>query len=267
MEWNLTMPPNSKEISTNETFPRIYGLNVLQDNIIWIWIEGKNAVVVDPAISEPVQVWLKARGLNLCGVLQTHHHIDHIGGTKELLELWPKAEVIASKSDQKRIPFQTISVEDGNILQIFNQNVHVLEVPGHTMTHLAYYCLNSQSGKCEPILFCGDTLFGGGCGRLFEGTPTDMFHSLEKINNLPKETKIYCAHEYTKENLIWANSIEPNNLNIKDRLNEVKQLRQKGLSTLPTSIEIERKTNLFLKASTPRELGKLRSNKDNWRNL
>ncbi len=173
----------------------IHPIPVLTDNIIWILVKRNQAIVVDPSISEPVIKWLKANGITLNSVLQTHHHDDHIGGTKELKRLWPLASVIASKSDIERIPFQTHSVIDNEIFTLLGEEINVIEVPGHTKNHISYYLQpQNQSEQVPPILFCGDTLFGAGCGRLFEGTPLEMFNSLNRINGLHKKTKIYCAH-------------------------------------------------------------------------
>lgn len=222
-------------------------------------------MVVDPAVSEPIQQWLTARGLNLLAVLQTHHHSDHIGGTEGLLQAWPKAEVIAAKADLERIPFQTISVKDGDIIKLMDHQINVIEVPGHTKAHIAYFVNSNQGKGGTRALFCGDTLFSGGCGRLFEGSPVDMFLSLKKLNTLPEETQVFCAHEYTESNLYWARSINPKNNSIKKRLKEVIKLRGKGLLSLPTTISLERSINLFLMAKSPKELGELRNHKDNWK--
>ncbi|WP_269622579.1 hydroxyacylglutathione hydrolase [Prochlorococcus marinus] len=243
----------------------IHPIPVLKDNIIWIWVKGDKAVVVDPAISKPVIEWLNNRNLKLISVLQTHHHDDHIGGTQELLKTWPKSSVIAAKADIGRIPFQTQSVIDNETVHLLEQEIKVIEVPGHTRYHICYYLPGSLDLKINPVLFCGDTLFSGGCGRLFEGSALDMFNSLRKIKNLPEYTKIYCAHEYTKANLEWAVQIKPEDIFIKKRLKEVCKLRSKGLITLPTNLSIERKTNLFIRAKTSKELGELRSHKDNWK--
>ncbi len=243
----------------------IHALPVLQDNIIWLWVEGDQAVVVDPAISEPVENWLKARNLNLLSVLQTHHHQDHIGGTESLLKQWPAASVIASKADLHRIPFQTISVADGDEFLLMGASVKVIEVIGHTNAHVAYYLSEKNNEKTNPILFCGDTLFAAGCGRLFEGTAENMFNSFQRINSLPSNTKIYCAHEYTKLNLQWATTLQPDNLLIKERLKKVVNKRAQGELSLPSSLSEERKTNLFIQAKSVKEFTALRQNKDNWK--
>ncbi len=243
----------------------IHPIPVLSDNIIWIWVKGNQAVVVDPALAQPVISWIKAKKLTLTSILQTHHHEDHIGGTKGLLNIWPSTAVIASKNDLDRIPFQTQSVSDGQNLNLLGEKVKVLELPGHTKNHISFYiCPQSQSNE-DPVLFPGDTLFGGGCGRLFEGTPTEMFTSLNRLNKLPGNTKIYCAHEYTEANLRWATSIAPRDVSIKDRYQKVMNKRTKGLLSLPSSLSEERKTNLFIRAKNLTEFAELRLHKDNWK--
>ena len=244
----------------------IHPLPVLNDNIIWIWVSGQQAIVIDPSISEPVKAWLKDKSLNLKAILQTHHHEDHIGGTKELLEQWPFAEVIASKNDLARIPFQTISVIDGTLLSLFDNYVQVLEIPGHTSSHIAFYLIAKDNAEKYPALFCGDTLFGGGCGKLFEGSPEDMFLSLKRIKSLPLETLIFCGHEYTEANLRWANNLHPKDIYIQDRLQEVIKKRKEGIPSLPSTLKQEMRTNLFLRAKDIKEFSFLRNHKDNWIN-
>ncbi len=243
----------------------IHPIPVLKDNIIWIWVSGDQAVVIDPALSHEVKNWLNARNIQLVAVLQTHHHEDHIGGTQDLIKEWPKADVIASKSDIDRISFQTISVENGDTLDLMGKSVKILEVSGHTKNHLAYFLDLSDNVQAEYILFCGDTLFGGGCGRLFEGTAEEMFNSLKLLSNLPPETKVYCAHEYTEDNLKWALSIRSDNYLIRKRLEDISKKRRQGLLSLPSTISKELETNLFIKAKNVGEFANLRRNKDNWK--
>ena len=241
----------------------IHPITVLQDNIVWVWVHNCNAVVVDPSISSPVKKWLLDRRLSLEAILQTHHHDDHIGGTKKLIERWPKAKVIASKKELKRIPFQTISVDDNDIFYLMDSKIKVIEVHGHTNNHIAFFI--SKENNDYNILFPGDTLFGGGCGRLLEGTPSQMFKSLYKLKSLPENTKVYCAHEYTENNLKWALSLKTDDLSIRERFKIVHNKRQKGMSSLPSTISEERKTNLFLRAKNIEEFTMLREHKDGWK--
>ena len=176
---------------------KIIGLKVLNDNVIWLWQCNKSVVVIDPAVSQPVIKYLKDNDLHLKAILQTHHHSDHIGGTKNLMKQWPNVQVIASEKEKDRIPFQNLSVRDQDKLQLLNEEVQVIEVIGHTRSHIAFY-IKSKT----PVLFIGDTLFSAGCGRIFEGTYKQMYNSLKKIKALPNKTLIYCAHEYTKSNLL-----------------------------------------------------------------
>ena len=241
----------------------IYPITVLQDNIVWVWVHNCNAVVVDPSISAPVEKWLSEKDLTLKAILQTHHHDDHIGGTQNLIKRWPEAEVIASKKELKRIPFQTFSVDDNDIFHLMDSVIKVIEVNGHTNNHIAFY-ITKVNAK-NNILFPGDTIFGAGCGRLLEGTPLQMFESLYKLNSLPDNTKIYSAHEYTENNLRWALTLEPKNISIIERLKYIQNIRQKGMSSLPSTLSEERKTNLFLRAKNVQELTILRKHKDNWK--
>ena len=241
----------------------IIPITVLQDNLIWVWVHNSNAVVVDPSISSPIKEWLLNRNLSLKAILQTHHHEDHIGGTQELMKRWPNAQVIASNKELKRIPFQTFSVDNNDVFNLLDSEIKIIEVHGHTKNHIAFY-ISRENAKYN-ILFPGDTLFGGGCGRLLEGTPSQMFKSLNKLNSLPGNTKIYSAHEYTENNLKWALSLNPNDISIRERLKIVQDKRQKGLPSLPSTISEERKTNLFLRAKNVEELTMLRMHKDNWK--
>ena len=248
------------------TIDGIHPVAVLNDNIVWIWVHGDQAIVIDPAVAEPIVDWLEMRGLQLVAVLQTHHHSDHIGGTPGLLQRWPSAEVVASADDQERIPFQTRSVRDGDEIQLLGRPVKVLDVRAHTRAHIAYWLpQEASSTSVNSVLFCGDTLFSGGCGRLFEGTPADMHRALQRLGSLPPETLVCCAHEYTEGNLRWAAQQVPDDAVITNRLKEVQAIRRSGSLTLPSSIEEEWRTNLFLRATSSEQLGRLRQHKDNWR--
>ena len=237
----------------------IIGLRVLNDNVIWLWVKGKSVVVIDPSVHDPVIRYIEENNFHLKAVLQTHHHSDHIGGTKSLIERWPNVEVIASSKEKKRIPFQNISVEDGETLNILGEEVKIIEVLGHTSSHIAFF-LNGEN----PVLFIGDTLFSGGCGRIFEGTYQQMYSSLERIKSLPKNTLIYCAHEYTKSNLLWALNIKPKDQEIKNKLSEVEKKLSLNELTIPFLLDEEMKINLFLRAKNLEEFTFLRANKDLW---
>ena len=240
-------------------------LPVLQDNVVWIWARGDEAIVVDPAVAEPVRQWLVDRKLELTAVLQTHHHADHIGGTPDLLRQWPSAAVIAAAADQERIPFQTMSVEPGMQLELLGQPVSVIDVRAHTRAHLAYVLPKGCSPEHPtPVLFCGDTLFGAGCGRLFEGSAEDMHLALKRLQDLPDDTIVHCAHEYTEGNLRWAHALRPDDQAIAARLSTVQDLRSRGSLSLPSTMGEERRTNLFLRACSVQELRELRLHKDSW---
>ena len=212
----------------------LHALPVLQDNVIWIWVRGAEAVVIDPAVAPPVRAWLEKRQLSLAAVLQTHHHADHIGGTPELLQRWPEAEVIASADDRERIPFQTMPVRGGDHVTVLGESVEVMDVAAHTRAHIAFFVQNPEGSEIGPLLFCGDTLFSGGCGRLFEGSAEQMHQALQKLAELPEATQVCCAHEYTEANLQWAVAQQPNNTVLVERYREVRSLRAKGELSLPS---------------------------------
>tara|TARA_Y100001968_G_C19450730_1_gene768389 strand:+ start:5075 stop:5818 length:744 start_codon:yes stop_codon:yes gene_type:complete len=238
----------------------IFGLPVLTDNIIWFWIEDRSLVVIDPALSQPVKDFIKANDLLLDSILQTHHHHDHIGGTEALIKEWPEVKVFASKKDKKRIPFQNNPVKDNDKIKILNKEFRIIELIGHTNAHISFY----STDFINPILFVGDTLFSAGCGRIFEGTNEQMYNSIKKISNLNPDTKIYCAHEYTKTNLLWAQNLYPKNKLIKNKLLEVeKKISSKEL-TIPTTLREEMDINLFLRAKNLKEFSFLRAHKDSW---
>jgi hydroxyacylglutathione hydrolase len=253
---------------------------VLRDNYVFV-IEAPasgpvpgQAVVVDPAVAAPVIAWLEGRNLELVAILHTHHHSDHIGGAEELLRRWPAAAVIASGADRERIPLQTQAVAGGDRLTLLGHGLQVLAVPGHTRHHIAFYlpplagppAASPQAGGGSPgELFCGDTLFAGGCGRLFEGTPEQMHASLRQFAALPEDTRVWCAHEYTVTNLAWAASVEPADPAIGTRLEAVREARAAGQPTIPSRIGLELRTNLFLRAADPAALAVLRFSRDDWK--
>jgi hydroxyacylglutathione hydrolase len=217
-----------------------------KDNYLWIVHDGVHAAVVDPGDAEPILAALQENGLTLTAILLTHHHADHIGGVTRLLELsnvpvfGPRNEAIAAvnhplgEGDRVQVP--------GLALELA-----VLDVPGHTNGHIAYVRDDGQT----RWLFCGDTLFGGGCGRLFEGTPAQMAASLAKLAALPDDTLVFCAHEYTLSNLRFAEALEPGNRALQMRIAHDSQLRGTHLPTIPSTIAIEKATNPFLRTGEP----------------
>jgi len=246
---------------------QVWLVPALSDNVVPVLQRGRTAAVVDPAEAAPVARALEERGLELVAILHTHHHHDHIGGTPGLLQHWPDAAVIAAASDRARIPLQTRSLTDGDRFELLGRTVEVLAVPGHTAHHIAFHLPATATEPGE--LFCGDTLFAGGCGRLFEGTPAQMHASLARFAALPAATRVWCAHEYTEGNLRWADALlaadHPAAAAVQERLAAVRQLRRHGGFSIPSTIGLEQATNLFLRAGTAEELGALRRHKDSWR--
>ncbi|WP_447741774.1 hydroxyacylglutathione hydrolase [Pseudomonas laurentiana] len=220
---------------------QVYPLEAFTDNYIWLLASNasKTCVVVDPGDAEPVIAWLSERpDWRLSDVLVTHHHSDHVGGLKTL-----KAATNCTIHGplQESIPMRDHGVVHGDLIRVLDRWVNVLGVPGHTAGHLAYQLPQ------ERMLFSGDTLFSAGCGRLFEGTPAQMLTSLDALAALPGCTRVFCAHEYTVPNLRFALAVEPENLEIAQRLAEASVHRKAGLSTLPTTIAVEREINPFLR--------------------
>ncbi len=220
-------------------------LPALTDNYIWLLRHGTQAVVVDPGEAEPVERYLGQHGLSLQAILLTHHHGDHVAGAKALHEL-SKAPVYGPARERLPVCHHRLSEGDTVQLRDFGMTLTVLDVPGHTAGHIAYY---GRPDSGAPVLFCGDTLFAAGCGRLFEGTPQQMLASLNKFQDLPGDTRICCAHEYTMSNLRWALQVEPGNAVLRERAKSAAKLREKGLPTLPSTMEIERSSNPFLRTA------------------
>jgi len=235
------------------------GLRVLNDNVIWLWVKDKSVVVIDPSVHEPVIRYIEENNFHLKAVLQTHHHSDHIGGTKHLIERWPNVKVIASSKEKKRIPFQNVSVEDGETLNILGEEVKIIEVLGHTSSHIAFF-LNGKN----PVLFIGDTLFSGGCGRIFEGSYEQMYNSLRVLKNLDKDTKIYCGHEYTLKNSEFCLAQDSNNNELLNKIKEIKEKIKQGKTSMPSTIGEELNCNIFLKSNDLENFKKLRDLKDNF---
>ncbi|WP_435929175.1 hydroxyacylglutathione hydrolase [Dryocola sp. BD613] len=210
----------------------------LQDNYIWVLTddEGK-CIIVDPGEAAPVLKAIAENQWQPEAILLTHHHHDHVGGVKELVKNFPALVVYGPQETQDKGTNRVVS--EGDKVNILKYEFSVIATPGHTSGHLSYFNF--------PYLFCGDTMFSGGCGRLFEGTPEQMYESFQKINALPKDTLICCAHEYTLSNLKFSLSILPQDKDLIGYYRKVKELRAKNHSTLPTSLQAERKINVFLR--------------------
>jgi hydroxyacylglutathione hydrolase len=224
----------------------IQQIPVLADNYVYLVHEPEEGAtaVVDPAVAGAVMDSLQQRGWRLTHVLNTHHHWDHVGGNREL-----KGEtgctIVGAEIDRRRIPGLDLPLKDGEVLHLGAATVQVLEVPGHTLGHIAYWFPE------EAVLFCGDTLFALGCGRLFEGSAEVMWRSLERLRALPGETRVYCAHEYTLGNARFALTVEPDNPELQKRSRRVEADRRAGRSTVPSVLEEERATNPFLRPESP----------------
>ncbi len=216
----------------------------LADNYIWLLHDGHEAMAVDPGDAAPLEQALDAQGLLLQTILVTHHHADHVAGLSRLRQRWPQADVIGPATE--RIEGLSERVSGGAHRRRLGQDLRVLDVPGHTAGHIAFV-IDAPSDGSAPILFCGDTLFAAGCGRLFEGTAAQMQQSLAALAALPSNTRVCCTHEYTLANLRFAMAVEPGNPALLERQREAMRLREAGLPTLPSSIELERATNPFLR--------------------
>lgn len=255
----------------------IIRIPVLKDNYIFLLhdVNRNEVAVVDPAEAKPVLEEIEKLGANLVAIFNTHHHLDHVGGNKELLERYPSAIVYGGVKDKGRIPRQQVFLEEGDTVEFAERKAEIFFVPGHTFAHIAYYFPPvEESGWGE--LFCGDTLFAGGCGRLFEGTPTDMVNSLTKFRNLPDSTRVWCAHEYTLSNLKFAITVDSDNFDLQHRYQQVIVDRNHNIPTVPSTLALEKQTNPFLRWDNAqikkkmgldepaRVFGRLRAMKDNF---
>ena len=230
----------------------VTAIPILDDNYVWLVTKGKRAVLVDPGEAAPVKRVLDALHVELEAILLTHHHDDHVGGVPELAA--PGLPVYASDHDSGRIVGVTETVSDGRIITVLDETFTVMATPGHTLGAVCYYG--------SEAVFTGDTMFSAGCGRLFEGSPEQMFDSLRALGELPEATRVYCGHEYTEKNLRFALTIEPDSRAINARRAVVAELRAEGQPSLPSSIAIERDINPFLRAGTVAELAKRRKARD-----
>lgn len=230
----------------------IIRIPVLADNYIFLIIDRSRqiAAVVDPAEAQPVLAELDRQQVKLVAIFNTHHHGDHVGGNRELMAAYPELCVYGGAEDRGRIPGQQVYLAEGDRVEFGDRTGEVFFIPGHTRAHIAYYF--PPVGSDEPgELFCGDTIFAGGCGRLFEGTPAQMVGSIGKLRQLPDSTRIWCAHEYTLSNLKFAITVDPDNQELQQRLVDVTAARQQLIPTVPTSIGIEKRTNPFLRWDAP----------------
>lgn len=222
--------------------PDIVPIPAFQDNYIWTLHDRKHAVVVDPGDAAPVRAYFDAHKLKLAAILCTHHHHDHVGGVCELAQLY-NAPVYGPRHEN--IPCTSHPIGEGDTIAIAELGIKldVLDIPGHTRGHVAYLDMGA--------VFCGDTLFGCGCGRLFEGTALQLHHALQRLAHLPASTLVYCAHEYTEANIRFALACEPGNKQLQQRQADARALRAAGQPTLPSTIALEKSTNPFLRCTEP----------------
>jgi len=231
----------------------------LQDNYAYLIIDEKKntACVIDPSEADPIIKYLEKNKVKLKFILNTHHHYDHVGGNQKLKEKYG-ASVVGYKGDQKRIPQIDILLNDQEVWIYQNFEARIIYIPGHTLGHICFYFYKEQS------VFTGDTLFSLGCGRIFEGTYSQMFNSLMKLKELPQDSKVYCGHEYTKRNSDFCLTHDPNNKNLKAKINDINMKLKSGQPTIPSTIKDELECNIFLRSNNVDTFSKLRDLKDNF---
>ena len=231
----------------------------LKDNYSYIIIDEREkiACVVDPSESDPIIRYLNDNKIDLKFILNTHHHYDHVGGNKKLKEKYG-ASVVGFKKDKDKIPEMDILVSDQEIWKHEDFEAKIIHIPGHTLGHICFYFYNNKS------VFTGDTLFSLGCGKIFEGTYSQMFDSLKKLKELPGDTKIFCGHEYTLNNSKFCLTHDKNNKNLKNKIIEITKKLQNNLPTIPSTIKEELECNIFLKSKNVVTFSKLRDLKDNF---
>ena len=220
---------------------KVIQIATLSDNYSYIIVDAvsKLNACIDPSVSGTIENFLEKNDLILDYIINTHHHNDHVGGNLELKKKY-NCKIIGNLKDQERIPGIDIKLKDNDIFKLGESEFKVIDTPGHTVGHVCYYF------KEDKVLFSGDTLFSMGCGRLFEGSATQMVKSLKKLRSLPGETKIYCGHEYTQSNANFALHLSPRNNKLKEKVIKIEKTRKKKLSTIPSSIEEEVLLNPFL---------------------
>lgn len=235
----------------------IVRIPVLSDNYVWLVHEpeSQETMVVDPAVAEPVLAEAEKRGWAITQIWNTHWHPDHTGGN-EAIKAATGCTITGPEAEQARIPTLDRTVKQGDTVKLGEVVADVIDVPAHTAGHIAYYLPG------EDAAFVGDTLFAMGCGRLFEGTAAQMFDNMRKLEKLPDETRVYCAHEYTEANGRYAVTAEPDNRDLRARMDEVVAMRAEGKATVPTTIGLERATNPFMRAASAEELAERRAAKD-----
>jgi hydroxyacylglutathione hydrolase len=214
-------------------------IKAFNDNYIWLATTNEGSIVIDPGEAHKTIKYLKENDLNLDAILITHHHFDHTGGIEDML----KFRNVDVYGPVNNIPSINKQLRDGNLFSVIGIDFKIIELPGHTLDHIAFFSENNGN----PVLFCGDTLFSSGCGRVFEGTFEQMHKSILKLKSLPANTKIYSGHEYTQSNLKFAMEVEPLNQKLISRYNDVQDLLNKGIPTLPTTLELELEVNPFLR--------------------
>ena len=218
---------------------------------------NNSACVVDPSEAKPIMNFVEKENINLKYILNTHHHFDHVGGNKNLKKKY-NSVVIGYKDDANRIPEIDILLEDNQIWKADNFEAKIIHIPGHTTGHISFHFFK------EKLIFTGDTLFSLGCGKIFEGTYQDMFDSLNQIKKLPQDTKIYCGHEYTLQNSKFCIKHDPENLNLKNKIVEIKKKLENNIPTIPSTLKDENECNIFLRAKDVESFSKLRDLKDNF---
>ena len=234
-------------------------IKCLQDNYSYLLIDDTKSIgcIVDPGEAAPIIKYVESNNIELKYILNTHHHYDHVGGNLELKKRY-NSKIVGFKEDKDRIPEIDVLVEDNQKWKAGNFEAKIYHIPGHTSGHIAFHFF------LEKKIFTGDTLFSLGCGRIFEGTYEQMFNSLKKIKELPKDTQIYCGHEYTLQNSKFCEANDPDNSNLKSKIHEIKEKIKNGQPTIPSILSDEIECNIFLKAKDVESFSKLRDLKDNF---